>query len=214
MKNTPKRGRFITLEGIEGVGKSTHLAFLKQLLIQAQQEVVNTREPGGTPVAEAMRNVILMPHEETITEEAELLLLFAARAQHLANIIRPALTAGKWVLCDRFTDATYAYQGGGRGMSIDRIAMLEDWVQAGLQPDCVILLDAPVDVALQRIKRRGKPDRIEAEQEEFFQRVRAAYLARAQQFPERYRVIDASVPLVKVQTQLKLLFDQLINNNG
>lgn len=212
MEKTHQRGRFITLEGIEGVGKSTHVAFIQRYLKQAKHTIVVTREPGGTPVAEALRHVLLKQHEENITEVAELLLLFAGRAQHIAHVIQPALSLGEWVICDRFTDATYAYQGGGRGMSVKHIAVLEKWVQGDLQPDCVLLLDAPVKTALKRAKRRGKLDRIEAEQEDFFQRVRDAYLARAKQFPERYKVIDASAPIVKVQRQIKLVLDGLLKH--
>jgi dTMP kinase len=204
------RGRFVTLEGIEGVGKSTQLAFIQRYLKQAKQSVVITREPGGTPIAEAVRHLVLKQHDEHVVPEAELLLLFAGRAQHIAHVIKPALTAGKWVICDRFTDATYAYQGGGRGMSTEHIAVLEKWVQADLQPDCVLLLDAPVKTALKRIKRRGKTDRIEAEQADFFQRVREAYLARAKQFPQRYKIIDAAAPLLKVQQQIKIVLDGLL----
>lgn len=201
---------FITLEGIEGVGKSTHLAFIKRHLKEAGQTVVVTREPGGTPVAEAIRKVVLVPQEEPITPETELLLLFASRAQHIAQVIRPALAAGKSVICDRFTDATYAYQGAGRGMAIKRIAVLEKWVQAGLHPHCVLLLDAPVKVALKRIMRRKRLDRIEAEQEEFFQRVREGYLARAKELPNRYHVINAAAPITKVRKQIKDVLNGLL----
>jgi dTMP kinase len=203
-------GRFITLEGIEGVGKSTQLTFIKNYLTQHKQSIVVTREPGGTPVAEAVRHLVLKQHEEQITPEAELLMLFAGRAQHIAHVVRPALLAGKWVICDRFTDATYAYQGAGRKMSLTQIATLEKWVQKKLQPDCTLLLDAPVKIAMKRIKRRGKADRIEAEQAAFFERVRAAYLARAKQFPKRYKVINAAAPLLKVQKQIKLILDDFL----
>lgn len=210
MKKNMQRGLFITLEGIEGVGKSTQLTFIQRYLIQAKQSVVITREPGGTPVAEAVRHLVLKQHDEQIIEEAELLLLFAGRAQHIAHVILPALNAGKWVVCDRFTDATYAYQGGGRQMSLDKITTLEKWVQKDLQPDCTFLLDAPVKTALRRIKRRGKADRIEAEKAEFFERVRAAYLERAKQFPKRYKIIDANAPLLKVQKQIKVVLDEML----
>jgi dTMP kinase len=210
MDQTITRGCFITLEGIEGVGKSTQLKFIQRYLKQAKKPMVVTREPGGTPVAEAIRHLVLKQHEEQITPEAELLMLFAGRAQHIAHVVRPALDAGKWVICDRFTDATYAYQGAGRKMSLEQIATLEKWVQKDLQPDCIFLLDAPVKTAMKRVKRRGKADRIEAEQADFFERIRAAYLARAKQFPKRYKVIDASAPLLKVQRQIKLVLDSLI----
>lgn len=214
MDKHAQSGCFITLEGIEGVGKSTHLTFIQQYLQQAKQAAITTREPGGTPIAEGLREVILTHREELLTPEAELLLLFAGRAQHIANVIRPALTNGTWVVCDRFTDATYAYQGGGRGMAVDRIATLEQWVQADLQPDCVLLFDAPVKMALQRTKHRGHLDRIETEQEDFFERVRETYLARAKQLPQRYTIIDASVPIIKVQQQLKLILDKLLNEHS
>jgi dTMP kinase len=210
MQDSRLANRFITLEGIEGVGKSTHMAFIAQYLQQAGQTVVLTREPGGTPVAEAIRHLLLKQHDESITQETELLLLFAGRAQHIAHVIRPALAMGKWVVCDRFTDATYAYQGGGRGLSPLHIATLEQWVQKDLQPVCTLLLDAPVRVALQRTRQRGQLDRIETEQEDFFQQVRAAYLTRARQFPARYRIIDANMPLCEVQQQIKLILDKLL----
>ncbi len=203
---------FITLEGIEGVGKSTQLSFIRNYLLKSKQPLVVTREPGGTPMAEELRKVLLQKNKEPVTQEAELLLLFAGRAQHIAQVIRPALAAGKWVICDRFTDATYAYQGGGRGMSLEQIAMLEKWVQQDLHPDLVLLLDAPVKTALKRIKRRRMKDRIEMEQESFFQRVRDGYLARAEQFPNRYKIIDARQPCLKVQKQIKSILDELLPN--
>lgn len=207
---TPTRGRFITLEGIEGVGKSTHLIFIKDCLIQRGLDIIATREPGGTEVAEAIRKVLLTHHQETITHQTELLLLFASRSQNVSHLILPALAAGKWVLCDRFTDASYAYQGYGRGVSLEEIAGLEQWVQGELRPDLVLLFDAPVKIALRRAKGRGKLDRFEAENSQFFERVRKGYLARAKQFPDRYKIIDASVPLPKVRIQIKTILENFL----
>lgn len=198
------RGRFITLEGGEGVGKSTNLQFIQQLLAQKQIDVLLTREPGGTELAEKIRQLLLEKHSEAITPQAELLLVFAARAQHIEHVILPALAQGKWVLSDRFTDATYAYQGGGRNMDDRLIAWLEETVQGDLRPDLTLLLDAPVETGLLRAQHRGKLDRFESEQLDFFQRVRQAYLARARQNPRHYAVIDAAQPLAEVQTQIGL----------
>ncbi|MDD4914201.1 MAG: dTMP kinase [Methylococcales bacterium] len=197
-----KQGRFITLEGGEGVGKSTNLQFIRQLLEARQVDVLVTREPGGTPVAEQIRRILLERHDESITETSELLLIFAARAQHLRHVILPALQRGCWVLCDRFTDASYAYQGGGRKMNMQTIAWLEQTVQGDLRPDLTLLLDAPVETGLQRARQRGRLDRFEIEQQQFFERVRAAYLQRAGQDGRRYRIIDASQPLVEVHAQI------------
>lgn len=205
-----KRGLFISLEGGEGVGKSTNLQFIQTCLQEFQIEVVVTREPGGTPVAEQIRQLLLSHHDETLTEQTELLLVFAARAQHLQNLIKPALARGQWVLSDRFTDATYAYQGGGRGMNIETIAWLENAVQGPLRPDLTLLLDAPIEIGMQRAKQRAALDRFEAEQSSFFQRVRAAYLQRASQEPQRYRVIDASLPLAEVQAQIQQILAGLV----
>lgn len=198
------RGRFITLEGGEGVGKTTNLNWVADWLTARGIEVLRTREPGGTPRAEAIRGLLLDPFQnEPLDADAELLLVFAARAQHLAQVIKPALERGVWVLCDRFTDATFAYQGGGRGLSIERIAQLEDFVQQGLQPDLTLLLDMPMQAAQQRVDVRGQQrDRFEQEPGAFFQAVRDAYLARAAQAPERIAVIDAGQSLVQVQQAL------------
>lgn len=205
------RGRFITLEGGEGVGKSTNLRFIQQLLAQKQLDVLLTREPGGTGLAEKIRQLLLEKHSEAITPQAELLLVFAARAQHIQHVILPALTQGKWVLSDRFTDATYAYQGGGRNMDNQIIAWLENTVQGGLRPDLTLLLDAPVETGLLRAQHRGKLDRFESEQLDFFERVRQAYLARARQNPRRYAIIDAAMPLVEVQNQISRAIDTLVS---
>lgn len=196
------RGRFITIEGGEGAGKSSNLDFVRRYLEQRGVELVTTREPGGTPLGEAIRAILLDRRNREMADDTELLLMFAARAQHLAERILPALEAGKWVLCDRFTDATYAYQGGGRGIPGERIAVLEQWVQKGLQPDLTLLLDIPVEQGMARAGARSAPDRFESERIAFFERVRAAYLERARRFPERYRVIDASRPLAQVQRSL------------
>jgi dTMP kinase len=196
------RGIFITIEGIEGVGKSSAVAYLKQYFQSQQLDFVITREPGGTEIAEAVRQIILQPHQELMSPDTELLLMFASRAQHIAKVIRPALAEGKIVVSDRFTDATYAYQGGGRGLSEARIATLEAWVQSDLQPDLTLLLDAPVTIGLERILQRGAKDRIEQEQIDFFQRVHDCYLKRAKQYPQRFKVIDATAPLAVVQNRL------------
>lgn len=206
-----KQNYFITLEGTEGAGKSTALKYLHNQLLRAQVPLVVTREPGGTVIGEAIRNVLLAKHTEAMCDETELLLMFASRAQHLSTFIKPALATGKWVLCDRFTDASYAYQGGGRGTTLARITILEEWVQQGLQPDLTILLDLPVELGLQRIAKRGNLDRIEAEQREFFCKVREAYLARAKRFPERFRIINAAQPLAKVKQALQQIIDELLD---
>ena len=198
-------GLFITLEGPEGAGKSTNREYLAELLIQAGIEVVLTREPGGTPLAERIRELLLAPDSEVMAVDTELLLMFAARAQHLAGVIRPALARGAVVLCDRFTDATYAYQGGGRGLAHERIAILEQFVQGDLRPDLTLVFDLPVEVGLARAAARGKLDRFEQEQQSFFEAVRQTYLARAAQAPERYRVLDAAQPLSEVQADLAAL---------
>jgi len=214
MNTTSTHGLFITLEGIEGVGKSTQIKFIQNYLTTKYIPNIVTREPGGTPIAEAIRRILLNPHEqeESLTKDSELLLLFAGRSQHIEHVIKPALAKKTWVICDRFTDASYAYQGGGRGESVEKIAFLEQWIQHGLYPDCIFLLDAPVDIALQRTKNRGKPDRIEAETHGFFERVREAYLVRAKKFPERYRVIDASKTAEEVQEQIKQVLDTMVSS--
>ena len=189
------RGRFITLEGIEGVGKTTQVATVLTTLAALHRPFVATREPGGTPLAEEIRALVLAPRAEAVPGSAELLLMFAARAVHVANLILPTLATGQDVVCDRFTDATYAYQGGGRQVPHEQIAALESMTHGGLQPDLTILLDAPPALALQRAKRRSAADRFEAETVAFFDRVRAAYLARAAAAPRRFVVVDAAQPL-------------------
>lgn len=194
-----ERGRFITFEGIDGAGKSTQIDAVATALRSRGLPIVLTREPGGTALGEALRDLIL---NQPMTAETETLLLFAARAEHLARVIRPALAAGQWVLCDRFTDATYAYQAGGRGVAQERIAALERWVHADLQPDLTLLFDVPPDVAAGRLARTRAADRFEAEEIGFFQAVRREYLARAEQEPARFFVVDGTRPPEALRLQL------------
>ena len=203
-------GLFITLEGPEGAGKSTNREYLAEHLRAQGLDVLLTREPGGTPLAERIRELLLAPSDEKMDADTELLLVFAARAQHLAQVIRPALARGAIVLCDRFTDATYAYQGGGRGLSVERIATLEQFVQGDLRPDLTLVFDLPVEVGLSRAAARGRLDRFEQEGQAFFQAVRQAYLARAAAEPERYRLVDAAQPLAQVQLALDALLPQIL----
>lgn len=195
-------GHFITLEGGEGAGKSSNLEHIRKRLVEAGKDVVMTREPGGTPLGESIRELLLDHRQTAMADDTELLLMFAARAQHLAQVIRPAIEAGQWVLCDRFTDATYAYQGGGRGIPPERISTLEQWVQQGLRPDLTFLLDLPVEQGMERAGQRSEPDRFEREQHQFFQRVRATYRERAAKETDRFRIIDAGRPLPEVQAQI------------
>lgn len=197
-----KRGLFITVEGGEGVGKSTNIDFISTQLRQSGVDLLVTREPGGTALGESLRGLLLEVRDEPVTAMAELLLIFAARAQHLAEVIEPALEKGRWVLCDRFTDATYAYQSGGRGLDPAHIRTLEGLVQDGLRPDCTLLLDAPVGVGMERARGRGELDRFEREEVEFFERVRATYQQLAAESSGRYRLIDASLALADVQAEL------------
>lgn len=196
------RGRFITVEGIEGAGKSTQMEVIGEFLGARNIPVVMTREPGGTHLGEAVRELLLNPDNHGMATDAELLLVFAARAEHLHKVIRPALESGDWVLSDRFTDATYAYQGGGRGIAQARIGALEEWVQGSLRPDLTLLLDVPVEAGMARIEKRGRPDRFERENREFFQRIRDNYLQRATAEPRRFRRIDAGAPLVQVSREV------------
>lgn len=200
-------GLFITVEGSEGAGKSTNLSFIEAYLRAAGHDVLLTREPGGTALGERVRELLLGSSHDGMSNDTELLLVFAARAEHLAKVIRPALKAGTWVLCDRFTDATYAYQGGGRGVADERIAQLENWVQGSLRPDLTVLLDVPVDVGMARAGKRSAPDRFERQRHDFFERVRGTYLARASTDPDRYRIVDASQPLAQVQDQIRKALD-------
>ncbi len=208
------RGRFITIEGGEGVGKSTNIACVEQCLQERGIRYLKTREPGGTPLAEELRNLLLAPRTEKVCEKTELLLVFAARAQHLEQVIRPALAQGTWVLCDRFTDATYAYQGGGRGLSLATIALLEELVQEGLQPDLTLLLDVDVRTGMARVgKRGGEADRFEREQLVFFEAVRAIYRDRAASNPARFRLVDAGQPLASVQHDIRCAMAEFLERN-
>jgi dTMP kinase len=199
---------FITIEGGEGAGKSTAQQFLAGRLKSAGFSVTLTREPGGTPLAEELRQALLNPHGEAPVEMTELLLMFAARAQHIANVIAPALQRDEWVICDRFTDATYAYQGAARGMSRQVIGQLEEMVQGELHPHKVILMDLPPEIGLQRARARGELDRFERESLTFYERVREGYLERAQEAPERYAVVDAAQDLQGVEAQLERLVQE------
>ncbi len=206
-------GKFITIEGSEGVGKSSNIAFIENYLLDAGKDVLLTREPGGTELGEAIRDLLLDAKNTAMCSDTELLLMFAARAQHLEEVIRPALAVGKWVICDRFTDATYAYQGGGRGIPESRIAILEEWVQDGLQPDLTLLLDMPVAAGLERAGQRSAPDRFEQEKLAFFERVREAYLARAKKYDQRFRVVDAEPALATVEAQIRDILDALLKSS-
>lgn len=203
-------GLFITLEGPEGAGKSTNREYLAERLREQGLDVVLTREPGGTPLAERIRELLLAPSDEAMAADTELLLVFAARAQHLAEVIRPALARGAVVLCDRFTDATYAYQGGGRGLSQARIATLEAFVQGTLRPDLTLVFDLPVEVGLARAAARGRLDRFEQEGQTFFEAVRQAYLQRAAREPQRYSLLDAAQPLAAVQRAIDALLPGIL----
>ena len=203
-------GLFITLEGPEGAGKSTNREYLAARLREQGVEVVLSREPGGTPLAERIRELLLAPSDEAMDSDTELLLVFAARAQHLAQVIRPALARGAVVLCDRFTDATYAYQGGGRGLGEARIAELERFVQGELRPDLTLVFDLPVEIGLSRAAARGRLDRFEQEGRDFFEAVRRTYLQRAASAPGRYRVLDAAQPLESVQRAIDGLLPHIL----
>jgi dTMP kinase len=204
------RGKFITLEGGEGVGKTTNLSFIKEYLQQQGLIVTVTREPGGTLLAEKIRQLVLDKDSERIGDTTELLLMFAARAQHIQHVIAPALAQGQWVLCDRFTDATYAYQGGGRELSIETIALLEQLVQGELRPDLTLLLDAPIEIGMERAQKRGAFDRFEAEKISFFTRVREMYLSRAAQQPVRIKIIQSHQSLANVQQEIVTVLKQFI----
>ena len=203
------RPMFITLEGSEGVGKTSNMEFIKSMLDEQEIEYIETREPGGTPLGEALRAMLLGEDFKGMSDDTELMLMFAARAEHVAQVIRPALESGKWVLCDRFTDATYAYQGGGRQLDVKRIEGLENWVLGDLRPDLTILLDAPVEVGRERAGKRSAPDRFEQERDAFFNRVRETYLARAKADSSRIKTVNASGDLLSVQKQIKTIFENL-----
>ncbi|MBP6563022.1 MAG: dTMP kinase [Neisseriaceae bacterium] len=202
------RGQFITLDGIDGAGKSTHLAFMKQWFDAHNIDAVFSREPGGTPVGEALRGLLLDPDTKA-SLNTETLMMFAARMQHIEDVIEPALAAGRWVVSDRFTDATFAYQGGGRGVPLARIQILEDWVQQGLQPDLTLLLDVSLSVSEERLARTREKDRFEQEARDFFERTRSVYLDRAQAHPSRYVVLDSSQPVDAVQAQINAVLTRL-----
>lgn len=205
-----KAGKFITLEGGEGTGKSTNLPFVQQLLVDHNIDVISTREPGGTVLAEKIRQLLLDQNSESMSKQAELLLVFAARAQHIQQLIQPALEQGKWVLCDRFTDATYAYQGGGRNIDTGFIAYLEAKIQGTLRPDLTLLLDTTVAVSAERAGKRTQRDRFETETQHFFAQVRAAYLQRAHDHPQQIKLIDAGQPLPQVQADISRLVQDFL----
>ncbi len=194
------KGFFLTLEGVDGAGKSSHIGHLRELCESLGRDVVMTREPGGTPISETLRAMLLT---ESMHMETETLLMFAARQEHILSVIRPALAAGKIVISDRFTDATYAYQGGGRHFPPERIQVLEDWVQQKLQPDLTILFDVPLEVARERLEKSRDPDRFEREDSGFFERVRDAYLARVSSEPQRFYIVDSSRPKAQIMQQLQ-----------
>lgn len=201
---------FISFEGIEGVGKSTQLALVADYLRHKGHDIVVTHEPGGTPLSDSIRQLLLQDHQEDVHSDTELLLMFASRAQHIAQVIKPALTTGKVVLSDRFTDASYAYQGGGRGIDMTRIAQLEQWLETTIYPDLTVLLDAPVEVALARMRRRGQLDRIESQAQAFFERVRAVYLERANKYPERFCVVNVTADIKTCKTKVVNVIDSFL----
>jgi dTMP kinase len=204
-------GKFITIEGIEGAGKSTQLTFIENYLADRNQPLVVTREPGGTKLGEQIRELLLTPRSEGMAVDTELLLMFAARAEHIEQVIKPALKRNEWVLSDRFTDATFAYQGGGRGISQQRITEIANWTLKGLQPDLTLLFDLPVEVGQQRVLSRNQGvDRFEQEKIDFFQRIKECYLERAQQEPHRINVIDANKSIKEIQNHLTILLDRLL----
>jgi dTMP kinase len=215
--NSKNFGLFLTVEGGEGAGKTTNIKTICDFLSANNIDYIVTREPGGTDLAEQIRELLLTPREESVAVKTELLLMFAARAQHLENKILPALAAGHWVVCDRFTDATFAYQGGGRDMGMELISQLETIVQEDLQPDCTFLLDLPIEIGMQRASLRGDLDRFEQEKLSFFERVRATYLMRAEQDFNRFKIIDASkeisVVARQLQSALQLLLDARLSAN-
>lgn len=207
-------GKFITIEGTEGVGKSTNLGFVRDWLNARGKHVVVTREPGGTPLAEEIRHLLLSNRDESVFPLTELLLIFAARAQHLEQVVKPALARGHWVLCDRFTDSTYAYQGGGRGFDQAQIRQLETLVQGGLRPDMTLILDIDIELGLKRARQRSEPDRFEGETVAFFERVRGVYQALAADAPERYTLVDAGQPLAVVQENIEQVLLALLDGQG
>ncbi len=204
-------GKFITIEGIEGAGKSTQLAFIQRYLTDHDKQLTLTREPGGTDLGEQIRTLLLTPTESGMAVDTELLLMFAARAEHVSKVIKPALERGDWVISDRFTDATFAYQGGGRGIEQQRITAIADWTLKGLQPDLTFLFDLPVELGQQRVRSRNEViDRFEQEKIDFFQQIRDCYLERAQQAPQRIKIIDASQSITEIEAQLIQILQQII----
>ena len=197
-----KKGLFITLEGIEGAGKSTAVDFIADFLSKEGHDVIKTREPGGTIIGEQIREILLKNENHTLTHDAELLLVFSARAQHIQEVILPALSSGKIILCDRFTDASYAYQGGGRGIDASRINLLEKWVQGDLRPNLTLLFDLDVSIGMQRTKKRSYADRFEQEKINFFEKTRNTYLERAKNEPQRFRIINSAASLENVKEQI------------
>jgi dTMP kinase len=204
-----ERGKFITIDGVEGAGKSTQIEFICEYLKVKGVDVILTREPGGTDIGEKIRTLLLSNSTGKMHADTELMLMFAARNEHIQNKIMPALKQGDWVLSDRFTDASYAYQGGGRGLDVSRIAQLEQWVSQDFTPDMTLLLDVPVEIGMSRVESRGKKDRIELEATDFFNRVRQAYIDRSEQFPERIKLIDSSQTVDHTKQQIKVILDSL-----
>lgn len=205
-----ERGKFISVEGIEGVGKSTNIDVVVRRIEAAGHKVLTTREPGGTPFAEDIREILMNRNDEPIPEIAEVLLMFAARSFNVNNVIVPALEAGTWVVCDRFTDSSRAYQSGGRGIPMETIDRVADWVHGDTWPDVTILLDAPVEVGMERAGKRSAPDRFEQERHDFFQRVRECYLQIATREPDRFVVIDTTADIAAVRTDVANLIDELL----
>ncbi|MBT3195832.1 MAG: dTMP kinase [Candidatus Ruthia sp.] len=204
-----KKGKFITIDGVEGAGKSTQIDFICEYLKAKGIQVVLTREPGGTKVGEKIRELLLSNSTGDMHADTELMLMFAARNEHIQNKIMPALEQGDWVLSDRFTDSSYAYQGGGRGLDINRISQLESWVMQDFTPDMTLLLDVPVEIGMSRVESRGKKDRIEMEKMDFFDRVRQAYIARSKEFPDRIKLIDSSKTIEHTTEQIATVLDTL-----
>ena len=210
-----KRGKFISVEGGEGAGKSTNIAIVRETLARSGLKVVVTREPGGTPLAEEVRALLLARREERMCDSTELLLVYAARVQHVRMVIEPALERGDWVISDRFSDATLAYQGAGRGMDVPMILALHELMLGGFAPDLTLLLDLPVDAGMQRMHARGDPDRFEIENDAFFERIRACYLELAREHPQRFRIIDAGRVLVDVERSVRVVMQDFLDlQNG
>ena len=205
-------GKFITVEGIEGAGKTSCMQVVTEVIEHQGITAIHTREPGGTDLGEDLRSLLLGHKHTGMSDDAELLMMFAARAEHIAHKIQPALDDGKWVLCDRFTDATYAYQGYGREIPLEKIASLENWVQGALRPDLTLLMDLPVEVGMERAGKRSAPDRFESEAWDFFERIRKGYLSIAAEQPSRVKVIDASQDLANVQAQIRAAMEAFVNS--